>query len=73
MFFDNISCVNFIRVMKLGQKVAYMETFKMMCHMTTLTQGQGHKMNLKCENRHFFGVFELEYLWHSLYDSCELW
>ena len=53
--------------MKLGQKVAYMETFKMMCHMTTLTQGQGHKMNLECENWHFFAVFDLEFLGLYLY------
>ena len=72
-FFDNISYTIYIRVLKLGQKVVYEVTFKMMCHMVTLTKGQGHKMNLRCENWHFLTVFELEYLWHYLYQSCELW
>ena len=66
-FFDNISCVICIRVMKLGQKVAYEETFKMMCHKTTSAKGQGHKVNLKCENRHFWAIFDLEYIWYYLY------
>ena len=49
-FFDNISYAIYIRVMKLGQNVAYEKTFKMMCHRSTLTEGQGHKINLKCGN-----------------------
>ena len=58
-FFDNISYTIYIRVMKLGQKVGYKKTFKMMCHMSTLTKGQGHKINLKCGNKHFLAVFDI--------------
>ena len=52
-FFGNISYAIYITVMKLGHKVAYEETFKMVCHRSSLTEGQGHKINLKCENWHF--------------------
>ena len=45
--------------MKLGQKVAYEETFKMVCHRTTLTEGQGRKMNLKCGNGYFLQFLTL--------------
>ena len=49
-FFDNISFAIYITVMKLGQKVGYEKTFQMMRHRSTLTKGQGHKINLKCGN-----------------------
>ena len=58
-FSDNISFAIYIRVMKLGQKVGYEKTFKMTCNMSTLTKGQGHKINLKCGNWHFLAVFDI--------------
>ena len=43
--------------MKLSQKVACQKTVIMICHMTNFTKVQGHKMSLKCGNRHVFAVF----------------
>ena len=65
-FFDNISYTIYIRVLKLGQKVALAESFKMICLRVTLTEGEGHMITLKCGNGDFFAVFVLEYLWHFL-------
>ena len=57
-FFDNISYAIYIRVMKLDQKVAYEETFKMMYHRLTLTKGQGHRVHLKFGKMAFFEFFD---------------
>ena len=45
---DNISDTINSRVMKLDQKVVCDKTFKTMQVKMTLTQGQGHRVNLKC-------------------------
>ena len=59
--------------MKLGKKVAFAETFERVCLRVTLIEGKGHKINLRWGNWLFFALFDIEYLWYYLQQSCELW
>ena len=43
--FDNISSAIYIREVKLGQKLAPEETFKMACYRSILAEVQGHKIS----------------------------
>ena len=53
--------------------VALEDTFEMLCYKATLREVQGHKIKMNCENYHFFVVLDIDYLWHYLQNTCQLW
>ena len=54
----NISDTIYSRVMKVGQRVAYWETFKMIRPWVTLIFCQGHSIYLKFGKKPFLNIFD---------------
>ena len=54
----NISDTIYSNVLKVGQRVACGETFKMIWHWVTLTSGQGHSIYWKFKKKPYLTIFD---------------